>query len=103
MDRSAVRIIRSLTDRASRRQPTMTKIMSKIATSDTIRIIDGREFAFRKNINGDKNGVNPERSTEPASAVMRSARRCGIVMVSTYMVFGGLRRAHRASARRTVS
>jgi hypothetical protein len=81
----------------------MTKVMSKIATSEAIRVIVGQRFSFKKNINGEKNGANPERSTEPAIAVMRSASRGGVVMVSPCVLFGGLRRAPRASARRTVS
>jgi hypothetical protein len=95
--------IRSLTDHASRRQPTMTKAVSKIAASGMIRVIVGQRFSFKKNINGERNGVNPETSTQPATALMRSASRFGVVMVSPCVVFGGLRRAHRASARRSVS
>jgi hypothetical protein len=57
-------------------------VVSKIETSETIKVLVVQRFSFKKNLNGDKNGVNPERSTEPASAVMRSARRCGIVMVN---------------------
>jgi hypothetical protein len=81
----------------------MTKVVSKIAASETIRVVVGQRFSFKQNITGEKNGVNPERSTEPASAVMRSARRIVVVMLSPCVVFGGLRRAHRAPARRTVS
>jgi hypothetical protein len=47
--------------------------MSKIAASETSRVIVGQRFSFKKNIAGEKNGANPERSTEPASAMMRSA------------------------------
>jgi hypothetical protein len=60
--------------------------------------LSARGFSFKKNINGDKNGVNPERSAEPASAVTRSARRDGVVMASPCEEFGGLRLAHRASS-----
>jgi hypothetical protein len=80
----------------------MTKAMSKIATSEEIRVIVGQRFSFKENINGAKNGVNPERSTEQAIAVTRSASGGGIVMVSPWVVFGGLRRSDRAPARRTV-
>jgi hypothetical protein len=48
----------------------MTKVVSKIAASETIRVIVGQRLSFRKNINGAKNGANPERSREPAIAVM---------------------------------
>jgi hypothetical protein len=95
--------IRSLTDHASRRQPTMTKVVSKIAASDMIRVIVGQRFSFEKNINGERNGANPETSTQPATALTRSASRSGVVKVTPCMVFGGLRRADRAPARRTVS
>jgi hypothetical protein len=44
--------------------------VSKIETSETIKALVAQRFSFKKNLNGDKNGVNPERSTEPASAVM---------------------------------
>jgi hypothetical protein len=81
----------------------MTKVMSKNATSDMIRVIVGQEFSFKENMTGDKNGANPDRSTQPAIAVMRSASRSGVVMVRPWVVFGGLRRAHRAPARRTMS
>jgi hypothetical protein len=80
----------------------MTKVMSKIATTEAIRVIVGQRFSFKENMTGEKNGANPVRSTEPR-AVMRSASRGGVVIVSPCVVFGGLRRAHRASARRTVS
>jgi hypothetical protein len=72
----------------------MTKVMSKTATSDMIRVIVGQEFSFKENMTGERNGVNRDRSTDPASAVMRSASRGGVVMVSPWVVFGGLRRAH---------
>jgi hypothetical protein len=75
--------------------------MSKIAASEIVRVIVGQSFSFKKN--GEKSGANPERSMQPASVVMRSARPGGVVMVSPCMVFGGLRRADRAPARRTVS
>jgi hypothetical protein len=81
----------------------MTEVMSKNATSDMIRVIVGQEFSFKENMIGEKNGANPETSTEAAIAVMRSASRGGVVMASPCSVLGGLRRAHRASARRTVS
>src|SRR6516164_7190706 len=80
------------------RQPKMARAMSKIAASEVIRVSVGQRFSFKKNINGAKNGANPERSTEPAIAVTRSASRGGVVMVSPCVLFGGLRRAHRASA-----
>jgi hypothetical protein len=48
----------------------MSKLVSKIAASDMIRVIVGQRFSFRKNITGAKNGANPERSREPAIAVM---------------------------------
>ena len=38
----------SLTDHASRRQPTTIKVVSKIAASDTIRVIAGQEFSLRR-------------------------------------------------------
>jgi hypothetical protein len=74
----------------------MTKVMSKIATSDAIRVVVGQYFSFIENMTGERNGVNPDRSTDPASTVMRSASRGGGVMVSPWVVFGGLRRAHRS-------
>jgi hypothetical protein len=74
----------------------MTKVMSKIATSDAIRVFAGQEFSFMENMTGDKNGANPDRSTQPAVAVMRSASRSGVVILSPCVVFGGLRRAHRS-------
>jgi hypothetical protein len=74
----------------------MTKAMSKVATSETIRVTVVQRFSFKENINGAKNGVNPERSREQAIAVTRSASRDGVVMVSPWVVFGGLRRAHRS-------
>jgi hypothetical protein len=80
----------------------MTKVMSKIATSDAIRVVAGQKFSFMENMTGDKNGANPDISTQPAVAAMRSASRGGVVMVSPWMVFGGLRRVHCAPARRTV-
>jgi hypothetical protein len=45
----------------------MTKVLSKIATSASIRVIVGQEFSFKENVNGEKNGVNAETSAEPAS------------------------------------
>ena len=48
----------------------MTKVVSKIAASEIIRVIVGQRFSFKKNINGEKNGANPEISREPAIAVM---------------------------------
>jgi len=32
----------------------MTKIMSKIATSDMIRVIVGQEFSFKENVSGER-------------------------------------------------
>jgi hypothetical protein len=66
----------------------MTKAMSKIAASKTVRVIVGQRFSFNENITGEKNGANPVRSTEPR-AVMRSASRGGVVMVSPYMCSAG--------------
>jgi hypothetical protein len=60
----------------------MTKAMSDVATSEIIRVIVGQRFSFTKNVTGAKYGANPEKSTEPASVVMRSASRGGVVMVS---------------------
>lgn len=95
--RSATRIIRSV------RHPIMhpapadhDKVVSKIAASDTISVIACREFSFNNNITAERNGANPERSTEPANAVMRSTGRGGVVTLSPCVVFGGLRRAHRS-------
>jgi hypothetical protein len=48
----------------------MTKVVSKIAASETIRVVVGQRLSFRKNMNGAKNGANPERSREPAIVVM---------------------------------
>jgi hypothetical protein len=56
----------SLTHHASRRPPTTAKVMSKIATSDTIRVIVGQKFSVKENTTGDKNGANPETSAQPA-------------------------------------
>jgi hypothetical protein len=77
--------------------------MSKVATSETIRVTVVQRFSFKKNVNGEKNGANPDRSTELAIAAMRSASRGGGVIVRPWVVFGGLRHVHRASARRTMS
>jgi hypothetical protein len=38
---------------ASRRQPTMITVVSKIALMETIRVIVGQRFSFKKNIAGD--------------------------------------------------
>jgi hypothetical protein len=48
----------------------MANVTSKVATSETIRIIVVQRFSFEENVNGEKNGANPERSTEPARGVM---------------------------------
>jgi hypothetical protein len=85
----------SLTDRESRHRPT-AKVVSKIAVSDTIGVIAGQGFSFKKNVTGESKGANPERSAEPASALMRSAGCGGVVTLSSCMEFGGLRRAHRS-------
>jgi hypothetical protein len=42
-------------------------VVSKIETSETIKVLVVQRFSFKKNLNGDKNGVNPARSTEPAT------------------------------------
>jgi hypothetical protein len=60
----------------------VTKVVSKIAASETIRVIVGQRLSFKKNVNGAKNGANPERSREPVIAVMRSTRRGRVVMMS---------------------
>ncbi len=44
------------------------------AAVQPIRVVARQKFSFKKNITGERNGASPERSTEPASAVMRSAR-----------------------------
>jgi hypothetical protein len=53
------------------------KVVSKIATSDTISVIACREFSFKNNITGERNGANPERSTgasECGDAIGRPGR-----------------------------
>ena len=54
----------------------MTQVINKIAAGET-RIIGDQTFSFKGNITGENNGVNPEKSTEPVTTVMRSARRGG--------------------------
>ena len=98
MDRSAARNhwISSLTDHGCRHLTITIKIASKIAESETTKVVAGQEISLTKNITGERNGANPESSTEPASAVMRSAGRDGVVKLSPRMEFGGLGRAHRS-------
>ena len=66
----------------------MARAVSMIATIDTIRVIVGQRVSFEKNITGDQNGMNPEKSTQPAIVVTRSARR-RVVMVSPCVVLCG--------------
>jgi hypothetical protein len=35
----------------------MTKVVSKISASGTIRVIDGQSFSLKKHINGESNGA----------------------------------------------
>jgi hypothetical protein len=67
-----------------------TKVVSNMAASAA------KDSPLKKNIIGERNGANLERSTEPASAVMGSAGRGGVVKLSRCMVFGGLRRGDRS-------
>jgi hypothetical protein len=62
--------------RRPRRRLTMTEVVSKIAAGET-RIIGDQTFSFKGNITAENNGVNPEKSKEPVTTVMRSARRGG--------------------------
>jgi hypothetical protein len=55
----------------------MTKVMSKIATNDAIRVVAGQEFSFMENMTGDMNGANPVRSTEPRMVIRSASRRGG--------------------------
>ena len=66
----------------------MARAVSMIATIDTIRVIVGQRVSFEKNITGDQNGMNPEKSTQPAIVATRSARR-RVVMVSPCVVLCG--------------
>jgi hypothetical protein len=47
------------------------------ATEGTAKLIGDQTFSFNGNITGENNGVNPAKSTEPVTTVMRSARRGG--------------------------
>ena len=54
----------------------MTKNVSNIAASETIKVIDGQMFSYKKNITGEKKGVNPGPTGCPVSRMTGPLPQC---------------------------